>query len=286
MSEIHAHDKQRGAIDHDLSCMSCGYNLRGLVPKGACPECGTDIARSTQGDLLNFADRNWVGSVYRGTYLLTLADALLVVCILAAIASPLILLTAFDPTTMANAFDTFWIILKALPLAAIGLMFVGVWLITKQEPRVSLTEQAASNRRVARAAVAMVLVLYGLTIALPGPWRTAAWLLLTAAFLAGLCSCLKHLELIGRRLPAQDVVTRAEKRRRRVVRGAIAAAIFFATRAAASGVAATPSIVMTLLKLGYVISIIYLFFATIAAIDSLARFRPFLGKVLDDARTA
>lgn len=286
MSEIDTHDTPSDTIDHDLSCMICGYNLRSLTPDGTCPECGADIARSTQGDLLKFADRGWVGSVYRGTCLLTLADGLLVICILAAIAYPFILLVPSAPSTSSTGAVTISIILRVCSMTAIVLMFVGVWLITKQEPRVSLTEQATSNRLVARAAVALLFVLYGLTVALSGPWRTAAWLLLMIAFLAGLCSCLKHLELIGRRLPADDVVARAEKRRRRVVRAAIALAIFLAARAAASGVAATPPIVINLLKGGYAISAIYLFFGTIAAIDSLGRFRPFLGKVLDDAGTA
>jgi hypothetical protein len=92
--------------------------------------------------------------------------------------------------------------------------------------------------------------------------------------------------MIGRRLPAEDVVTRAEKRRRRVVRGVIALAIFWAGLAAASGVAASPPLFITLLGLGTAISGIYLFFSTIAAIDSLGRFRPFLKDVLDDARAA
>ena len=30
-------------IEHDLSCMSCGYNLRALPPDGQCPECGTEV---------------------------------------------------------------------------------------------------------------------------------------------------------------------------------------------------------------------------------------------------
>ena len=33
----------RGAIDTDLSCVICGYNLRGLTEDLACPECGTPI---------------------------------------------------------------------------------------------------------------------------------------------------------------------------------------------------------------------------------------------------
>ena len=78
-TEVNQQHDEAPSIDHDLSCMICGYNLRALPPAGLCPECGTDIARSTQGDLLKFADRNWVGSIYRGTCLLTIAGGLFVI---------------------------------------------------------------------------------------------------------------------------------------------------------------------------------------------------------------
>ncbi len=123
------------AIDHDLSCMICGYNLRALAPAGLCPECGTDIARSTQGDLLKFADRKWVGSVYRGTCLLTIADVILVVCILAAIVFPFILVTASNPNTstfVGTAISMILMIIRVCSVVAFILMILGVWLVTKQ----------------------------------------------------------------------------------------------------------------------------------------------------------
>ena len=173
-AEVNQQHDEAPAIDHDLSCMSCGYNLRALPPAGLCPECGTDIARSTQGDLLKFADRKWVGSVYRGTCLLTIADGLLVICILAMMVFPLILLWVSNSTGMA----TFVIVLRVFFIAAMALMILGVWLVTKQEPRVVLTEQAASSRGIARAAVGFMLVPYGMTFALSGYWHTAARLLI------------------------------------------------------------------------------------------------------------
>jgi len=33
-------------IDHDLPCVACEYNLRGLSPEGRCPECGNLIIDS------------------------------------------------------------------------------------------------------------------------------------------------------------------------------------------------------------------------------------------------
>ena len=43
-------------LEDDLTCLHCGYNLRGLLPEGDCPECGTAVARSTHGSLLRFCD--------------------------------------------------------------------------------------------------------------------------------------------------------------------------------------------------------------------------------------
>ena len=34
-------------IEHDLTCFSCGYDLRGLEVEGTCPECGAEIRIST-----------------------------------------------------------------------------------------------------------------------------------------------------------------------------------------------------------------------------------------------
>ena len=33
----------RGRIAHEVTCVSCGYDLRGLPPAGDCPECGVAI---------------------------------------------------------------------------------------------------------------------------------------------------------------------------------------------------------------------------------------------------
>src|SRR5512145_2761759 len=55
-----------GRIDMDVQCVSCGYNLRGLLPEGRCPECGTAVGRSTRGDFLRFCDPTWVEKLASG----------------------------------------------------------------------------------------------------------------------------------------------------------------------------------------------------------------------------
>ncbi len=39
-------------IARDVSCLTCGYNLRSLLPDQTCPECGAAVAESLRGDQL------------------------------------------------------------------------------------------------------------------------------------------------------------------------------------------------------------------------------------------
>ena len=55
-----------GPIETDVTCRRCGYNLRGLLEEGLCPECGTAVVLSTRGDLLRYADPDWVETMARG----------------------------------------------------------------------------------------------------------------------------------------------------------------------------------------------------------------------------
>ncbi len=57
---------ESGTVIVDTSCRRCSYNLRGLSEEGRCPECGTPVGLSTQGDLLRFADPDWLESLARG----------------------------------------------------------------------------------------------------------------------------------------------------------------------------------------------------------------------------
>jgi hypothetical protein len=47
------------ALDQNLACHRCGYNLRTLAPSARCPECSTPIASSLDVTLLRYADPSW-----------------------------------------------------------------------------------------------------------------------------------------------------------------------------------------------------------------------------------
>ncbi len=47
----------------DLPCIECGYNLRGQLPRGSCPECGAPVARSNRTDQLARANPAWLATL-------------------------------------------------------------------------------------------------------------------------------------------------------------------------------------------------------------------------------
>lgn len=51
-------------------CLACGYDLKGLSAEGVCPECGAAVARSLKGNLLEFADPEYLRTLNHGTVLI------------------------------------------------------------------------------------------------------------------------------------------------------------------------------------------------------------------------
>jgi predicted RNA-binding Zn-ribbon protein involved in translation (DUF1610 family) len=127
------------AVDSDLRCTGCGYNLHGLSRDGVCPECGLEIRRSIGGQRLQYADPQWLGKLRHGTQVLILC---LIVPVLGALAIMLLVPIAINKPEALQ-----------LSMLALGLVWVGLWLramhlVTAQEPRVALQERAVSLRKV------------------------------------------------------------------------------------------------------------------------------------------
>lgn len=108
----------RCMVNHDLLCVMCGYQLRGLPREGDCPECGASIERAYDADHLDLAKPSVVMRMAIGGTLFWLS---------LIVAGLELLLSRVIPF--------------AIPLThgmAIGipacLFAVGVWLLTTPEP--------------------------------------------------------------------------------------------------------------------------------------------------------
>ena len=123
-------------LTEDLKCTRCGYNLRGLTLDKLCPECGTAIARSVHGNLLRYADPEWLGKLRLGTALMLWT---ILISVIAAVAVAAI-------TALALPIALISLIL----LVVAGLELWAMFLITTPEPTIAFDEDPITLRRLVR----------------------------------------------------------------------------------------------------------------------------------------
>jgi hypothetical protein len=127
-----------GTVKSDIPCRKCGYNLRGLNSLGRCPECGTPVGLSVQGDLLRFADPNWLMTLRKGVNFILIG--LLVTVIVVFVAG--LLQRVLPP-----------VVVQTLALGASVLMIIGGWLLTEPDPSGLGEEQYGTARKLIRIAL-------------------------------------------------------------------------------------------------------------------------------------
>ena len=122
-----------GRIAQDMRCLNCGYNLRGLLPDGRCPECGIAVGRSAYGDVLRYCEPAWVESLASGANWLL---ASILVGILASVAG--VAFAAASGTASPMMIGLVWVLVA----------LIGCWKLTAPDP--SELEQNTKVRQVAR----------------------------------------------------------------------------------------------------------------------------------------
>jgi hypothetical protein len=176
-----------GLIDADIACRRCGYNLRGLVADGACPECFHPVRQSVRGNALEFSDPLWLRTLARGASLVRWGAMPPALCIL------LIGLWRNPP---------WWL----LTLMACSCAFVafGLWKLTTPDPGVPDNARQALARRILRACTLTMIVL-PVGIPFASAWPTALMWSYVAMTVAVGITCIvaffRHLRDLARRLP-------------------------------------------------------------------------------------
>jgi hypothetical protein len=134
-------------VDRDVACRKCGYNLRGLTTDGRCPECGTAVGFSLQGDLLRFCDPRWVETLRRGAG--------------AFVAAVVIFFVVWMSFLFSMRFEVFREVSDFLGYATIGgyvLALVGWWLMTQADPSGLGEDVYGTARKVIRVTLAIALI--------------------------------------------------------------------------------------------------------------------------------
>ena len=153
----------RLAVDHPCAC--CGYNLRGLVPSGACPECGLAVEDSLRRDTLRFADRRWLRTVRLGLLMAAVSCTTML-----GSAGLLVVLFLPNPATYEDTFSSIiaflFFVTVIVGLVAIPAALVGVVLFTTKDPAEKCPCSGRSLRCWTRGLAIAALALTALTVIL------------------------------------------------------------------------------------------------------------------------
>lgn len=207
---------QPPTIDSDLPCRQCGYNLRGLLASGVCPECGHAVAESARRNLLRDSDPAYAAN------LRVAAMVMIVGLSLSAFASALI-----PPTVVINYLDDpSWRFFAFIVIvAAIFVMSAGLWKLTSIDPAVLEDRRQERLRRLVRVMVATssVTQLFGLAVLSSSRDGSALssstfdllplWMLIlanAAALITCVFATFEHLRMLSWRIPDQVLARRFE----------------------------------------------------------------------------
>ncbi len=80
----------KASVDRDVSCVTCGYNLRGLQEDGKCPECGEKVSDTLE-NVLAMADRKLLVELRKTVTVLAIVRVCLLVCVLSPVVVGIIL---------------------------------------------------------------------------------------------------------------------------------------------------------------------------------------------------
>ena len=135
--------EERGhhAVDAHVRCVSCGYNLHGMATDASCPECGTAIQRSMQGNRLATTDARWLHTLRLA--MLCFIGASFVYLVIDG-TQRLFPVGAWNKKLMVAS------IVQGAWWGQIGLRLGGFWLVTTKEPRWQETESNWSLRAIVR----------------------------------------------------------------------------------------------------------------------------------------
>ena len=196
-----------GTLIADVVCRRCGYNLRGLNEHGRCPECGTPVGLSTYGDLLRYADPDWVEKLAQGMSIILCGIVLGFVggC-----------LGGLAGTGAGTVFQR--LIATGAQLVAV----IGAWILTTPDPSGIGEDRYGNARRVVRFGFIfgvcgqLLWVMQGLWVVQGTISRTAMVQLVILATIFGLIAAVGtyalylYIEKLAERVPDRKLAIRAK----------------------------------------------------------------------------
>jgi len=179
------------ALATDVPCIQCGYNLRGLTSGGQCPECGKTIDESLRGELLRFANADWLRTIQRGISIAIIWAALGIVWKLS---------DRWIGLHYLSYSVVFMLIFSGIAL----IWFAAAMLITVREPRTALQSSGVSLRHLIRTLAGVETVVPAIFHFTPGfPSIISIFVIFISILIhvVGLTAMLIFLRRLAQRIP-------------------------------------------------------------------------------------
>lgn len=159
------HFDAQGMVICDRACRRCGYNLRGLHREGRCPECGRPVGLSFEGDLLRFADPDWVETLARGSRLVIIGLGINIVSGLVTLVVT-VSVNALAPMRTPPLLELLTGLCLLAGLVGTAVLYIGVWLATRPDPTRIGEDIYARSRKLVRVMLLAGIVSTALSLVL------------------------------------------------------------------------------------------------------------------------
>ncbi len=198
-------------VGDDVICLQCGYNVRGLPRGGRCPECGTPIKRSLQGNLLRYSSPAYLATLNRGVFLILAAIAAQVICAVGG----RILIPWLSREGWTDAVRVSELLLSTASTGLSVVSLIGWWLFSAPDPAFVGAGGGTTARKVVRTTVAAAAVLTAM-VTLAETLATsiatsvdAAYIVLAVVQAVKFFACMLYLRWLAPRLPDAVIGARA-----------------------------------------------------------------------------
>ena len=134
-------------VPPNASCIKCAYSLAGLPFSGVCPECGTSVADSLRGTLLQFAGRDYLVTLGKGLAFVLNGILILVLTTMGLVGGSILATQGYADLQTVQLLGSI-----AMTLVSFAILW-GYWMFTELDPGSANLEEQKSARKLARTCV-------------------------------------------------------------------------------------------------------------------------------------
>lgn len=143
-----------GMVVVTRKCVSCSYNLMGLMRDSLCPECGTPVANSLRDNLLINSSPVYLARIHKGVFLVQAGIIVMILMFIGTRLSRLIAVFVAVGTGGGLGWMYAAIFASAAAMLVIaGMSLYGWWLLSEADPRANQNDRGESPRRIVRITV-------------------------------------------------------------------------------------------------------------------------------------